>query len=83
MVVTDSVYACFASIIFRRQFIALSDGSSASGSIGQLLSLLGLENRIVQASGEYAGLPDIDYDEVYSNIGMMRRRSLDFLKSVL
>lgn len=83
MVVTDSVYACFASIIFRRQFIALSDGSSASGSIGQLLSLLGLENRIVHASGEYSGLPDIDYDEVYVNIGMMRRRSLDFLKSVL
>lgn len=64
-VVTDSFHACVFSILFRKPFAVIVNDSRGSSRFISLLSMFGLENRIVTKSNSIYNLPPIDYDMVH------------------
>lgn len=81
-VVTDSFHATVFSIIFNKQFIVYANQSRGAARFQSLLSLFGLENRMVYASDEYDNLnmKPIDYESVNSKLAELRKYSLTFLE---
>ncbi len=82
-VVTDSFHACVFSIIFRKQFTVYGNERLGMARIHSLLSLFGLENRLIYNSGQYQELPPIDYNAVTMRLREMQKISMDFLRSAL
>lgn len=82
-VVTDSFHACVFSILFRKPFIVYGNKERGMARFHSLLSLFGLENRLVTGLEEYKQLPDIDHDAVYEKLHIMRSTSFDFLQNAL
>jgi len=57
-VVTDSFHGCVFSIIFNRPFIVLSNQKRGVDRVASLLSILGLEDRMI--------FPGIEMEEIYN-----------------
>lgn len=79
-VVTDSFHACVFSIIFKKQFVVVGNKQRGLTRIHSLLSLFGLENRLVETSDNVMALKPIDYVKVYERLGKLKRDSLEYLK---
>lgn len=82
-VVTDSFHACVFSIIFKRQFVALGNKGRGMDRFVSLLSLFGLEDRLVSDAMEALSLPEIDYDRVYEKYQVLKDKSVAYLISSL
>ena len=79
-VVTDSFHGCIFSMIFRKPFIVIGNKERGMSRFVSLLSLLGLEDRLVEsADGPLPG-PDVDFAPAYERLRLLRRDSLDFLR---
>lgn len=63
-VLSGSFHATVFSIIFKKQFIDILP-SKNTARMEQLLSQLGLSDRIVRSAEDLENIKDIDYDEVY------------------
>lgn len=83
MVVTDSFHACVFSIIFRKPFIVFANKARGFSRFRSLLRLMGLEDRLMMSPDSRIPDSGIDYDRVYERLGVMRRKSMDFLTSSL
>lgn len=85
-IVTDSFHGCVFSILFRKPFVAIANSKRGSTRFESLLSLLGLEDRLMKDIDEL-NLDflnrEIAWDRVHALLEKERIRSLDFLKSNL
>jgi hypothetical protein len=80
-VVTDSFHGCVFSILFQKNFIVYGNEKRGLARFQSLLSLFGLENRLVtnlEQNGEFS-LEDIDWEIVTKKLQDFRNRSMLFL----
>ena len=82
--VTDSFHACVFSILFHKQFVVIGNPSRGLARIHSLLSIFGLEDRLVSAETiDTENLPPIDYARVDVVLNQWREDSMAFLNSNL
>lgn len=82
-VVTDSFHACVFSILFRKPFIVYGNKGRGLSRFYSLLSLFGLENRLITSIDSLGVLSEIDYDKVSKKIHDMKIYSISFIESAL
>lgn len=78
-IVTDSFHACVFSILFRKQFVVYGNEGRGMARFYSLLTILGLEDRLVYNYEQYRKLAPIDYDIVYTKLDAWRSQSLEVL----
>ena len=84
-VVTDSFHACVFSILFEKPFIVYGNKDRGMARFHSLLSIYGLENRLVTSSAEaqkVISLP-IDWSVVNAKKKEWQEKSYNFLKNNL
>lgn len=83
-VITDSFHACVFSILFHKPFIVMGNKSRGLARFDSLLSLFGLEDRMVTDNLDVS-LCDrpIDWDMVDMRLKELRADSKTFLENVL
>jgi hypothetical protein len=81
-VITDSFHACVFSIIFNKPFIAIGNAKRGMSRFNSLLSIFGLEDRLVT---DLSVFPEttIDFDKVNERLASLRQKSFSFLKEAL
>lgn len=79
-VVTDSFHACVFSILFKKPFIVIANERRGLARIMSLLTVFGLEDRLVLQGKHGVNLSGIDYDKVYQKLQVLREESRCFLK---
>jgi len=86
-VITDSFHGVCFSIIFNKKFITIPADVKKFNRIENLLSQLGLSNRIFYSYDEILEndrwKENIDYDQVNSKLDVLRKISLSFLQKWL
>ena len=82
-VITDSFHACVFSIIFHKQFAVIGNEERGMARFNSLLSLFGLENRLVSSSHQILALPLIDFGAIDEKLSMLRKESRKFLVDAL
>ena len=81
-VVTDSFHGCIFSIIFNKPFLAIGNVSRGLSRFTSLLSMLGLENRLISAYDEVSEgivFDEINWSEIDAIIKLWREKSINFL----
>jgi len=81
-IVTTSFHGVIFSIIFRKQFVCVMDKSRGNYRISNLLTKLGIQNRMVYSLNDIPS-DSIDYDAVSCNLDKLRDMSRGFLLSAL
>jgi hypothetical protein len=86
-VVTDSFHGCVLSILLHKPFIAVGNSLRGMSRMNSLLSMFGLDARLVQGidpedDGEF-WLTEPDWEQVESVLQTQRDSSVAFLESVL
>lgn len=78
---TDSFHGCVFSIIFNRPFVVYGNVNRGMARFHSLLSLFGLEERLVTTpeSATNVACHPIDWDKVNNRLSELRAQSLDFL----
>ena len=84
-VFTDSFHATVFSIIFNKPFIVYANKERGAARFESLLSVFGLEDRIVYKSDDFDinKLNEINYVKVNSKLEGLRKESLYFLENGL
>lgn len=84
-VLTDSFHCCVFAILFRKQFICLSNENRGNSRLESLFAKLGLESRLVKDKNSMlrALSEGIDYDSVFLRLEKQRRQSTSFMESEL
>lgn len=82
-VVTDSFHACVFSIIFNKPFIAIGNVNRGMSRFNSLLSMFGLDNRLIITPSEYEEKSSINWNNVNSILDVRRAYSLNFLTESL
>ena len=84
LVITDSFHACVFSIIFNKPFVVYANKQRGYARFQSLLSMFGLEDRIVYSLSDYKAIPTtINWNEVNRIFDQKRTESLNFLNSFL
>lgn len=84
-IVTDSFHACVFSIIFHKQFIALSNVSRGNTRLLSLLRSLGIEDHLVdKETFDFSNdMSIIDYEKVDMILAQKQAESISFLQNSL
>lgn len=84
-IVTDSFHAMVFSIIFNKPFLVYANTSRGAARFISLLSLLGLENRLLFKSEEFNKelLRGINYNIINEKIDVLRNRAFSIIKEEL
>lgn len=82
-VITDSFHACVFSIIFKKPFIAYGNCDRGLTRFSSLLTLFGLQDRLITKIEQYKSLKDIDYECVYNILNEKRGESIKILSSAI
>ena len=84
-VFTDSFHGCVFSIIFNKPFIVYGNVNRGMARFYSLLSMFGLESRLVSTPDEAVNVAcqPIDWDAVNNRLSELRKFSMDFLQSSL
>lgn len=82
-VITDSFHACVFSIIFRKPFAVVVNNARGAARFTSLLSMFGIEDRIIHSFGELKQLEAIDYDSVYAKWKEKKQYSHNYLSEIL
>lgn len=85
-IITDSFHGTVLSIIFEKPFITLVNKDRGAARFESLLSLLGLEHRMLYDLNKFEISmleDDIDYYTVNLKLDLLRKLSTDFLASAL
>lgn len=80
-VVTSSYHGTVLSILFRREFTAFYDNERSGERIVELLSDLGLQDRL-HVSGT-TGKKEIDWNQVHERLEMCREKSYKYFQQAL
>lgn len=81
-VITNSFHGMVFSIIFRKQFVVLMNSERGAARFKSLLEMFGLENRLLDAPSEKAGMilkTPIDYTAVNMQLDLWRNKSINYL----
>ena len=81
-VVTDSFHACVFSILFKKQFIVIGNEKRGVSRLKSLLSMFGLESRLVICKKRTFAMLPIKYDIVYKLLNIKRKESVEFLHNL-
>ena len=79
-IINDSFHACVFSILFHKQFTVIANEKRGLSRFKSLLSIFGLEERIISSPEKYRPLPDIDYTKVEVLLSKKKEESFGFLK---
>ena len=81
-VVTDSFHACVFSILFEKPFIVYGNNERGMARFHSLLSIFGLENRLItnSATAQKVIAEPIDWNAVNARKQEWQKKSLNFLK---
>lgn len=84
-VVTDSFHGCVFSIIFNKPFIVIGNVKRGMARFNSLLSMFGLEDRLIAISDVVRNcqLPEINWDIVNSKLAINRQLSFSFLHETM
>ena len=87
-VITDSFHGMCLSIIFKKQFLAISNPGRGATRFNELLSFLGLENRLLQSDFSMEEVTqllstDIDYSMAENALTDKINYSMEWLRSAL
>ncbi|MFV5693022.1 polysaccharide pyruvyl transferase family protein [Flavobacterium sp. LT1R49] len=84
-VVTDSFHACVFSILFNKPFVVCSNQLRGNERFVSLLSLLNLEDRIVNSTEDLdkIKLIEIDWISVNDKLDFLKKKSIDFIHKAL
>lgn len=82
-VITDSFHACVFAIIFKKQFIVYGNSDRGLTRFDSLLTLFGLQDRLITNIKQYHCFQDIDYNHVHMVLADKKDESLNILKSIL
>ncbi len=84
LVITDSFHACVFSIIFKKPFICVGNKSRGSARFHTLLSLFGVEDRLVNVCEMKDYIPKpIDWNRVDSILYHKKRDAYNYLETAL
>ncbi len=82
-VITDSFHGACFSVNFEKPFACISANKGANRQ-ESLLSLLGIQNRIMYSSSDFENLKiEVDYSEVTPKLEKIRNESLQFIDTSL
>lgn len=86
-VMTDSFHGMVFSIIYRRQFVLYARTPKLTNRMSSLLSLLGIEDRIVQGTTSADEIlkklqEPIDYEKVHCKLERLRMESTAYLNKI-
>lgn len=82
-VVTDSFHACVFSIMFNKPFIAIGNANRGVSRFTSLLSLFGLNGRLITDISKYTDIPLIDSNKIKSKLEYKKEFSKRFLTDCL
>lgn len=84
-VITDSFHACVFSILFKKPFIVYGNKDRGLSRFTSLLNMFGLQDRIVNNFSDVEPLifKEIDWNSVFSNLSILRNKSIDFIRLAL
>lgn len=82
-VVTDSFHGCVFSILFNKPFLVISNKKRGGSRFISLLSILGLQNRLVDERDMVLKKDIINYETINKKLNILRSDSFAFLKSSL
>lgn len=84
-VVTDSFHGCVFSILFNKPFVVIANAQRGIARLKSLLSMFGLENRLVNLSevDNLSQLQKIEWDRVNAILDKNRQVSLFYLEKAL
>lgn len=82
-IITDSFHACVFSIIFKKPFIAYGNSNRGLTRFSSLLTIFGLQDRLITKIEQYKSLKDIDYEYVYNILDEKRNESIKILSSAI
>lgn len=84
-VVTDSFHACVFSILFNKPFVVCSNQLRGNERFVSLLSLLNLEDRIVNSAEDLdkIKLIEMDWISVNEKLEFLKKKSVDFIHKAL
>ncbi|WP_313214680.1 polysaccharide pyruvyl transferase family protein [Soonwooa sp.] len=77
--ITNSFHAVAFSLIFEKQMAVVNRGEAINTRMRDLLSLFGLQKRLITSKEDFDSLSTIDYAEVIGNKNFHIRRSKEFL----
>jgi NAD-dependent dihydropyrimidine dehydrogenase PreA subunit len=87
IVVTDSFHGLCFSIIFKKKFVLIRNPLRGSTRFESLLSLLGIEDRMVDTLEDLISKPYLldypDYDKIFVKLGKEKKKSMEWLKKAL
>ena len=83
LVVTDSFHACVFSILFKKTFIVIGNVERGLSRFSSLLSMFGLEDRLISNSSSSDVTTDISWSDVIALLDHNRNESRDFLSNKL
>ena len=83
-IVTDSFHGCVFSIIFNKPFIAVENVKRGIARLKSLLSMFGLDNRLISISDSSSiqQMQEIKWDNVNRILNENRESSLSFLREI-
>ncbi|MFW5847754.1 MAG: polysaccharide pyruvyl transferase family protein [bacterium] len=85
-IITDSFHACVFSIIYKKNFIVYGNEKRGMARFYSLLSLFGLENRLVKHSTEITAnllKESIQWENVHKKLREEQKKSMNFLIKAL
>lgn len=84
-IVTDSFHACVFSILFNKPFVVCSNQLRGNERFISLLSLLSLEDRIINTKEDLdeIKLIEIDWISVNDKLDFLKKKSIDFIDKAL
>ena len=80
-IVTNSFHGTVFSILFNKPFVSIAHSERGASRFHSLLSLFGLEDRLLTDKSKLKemAMQNIDYDAVNLKLEALRKHSLDFL----
>lgn len=82
-VVTDSFHGTAFSIIFKKDFTAITNPLRGNSRFVSLLNSVGLFDRIISENYDQMNLSAIDWGSVDAQLGAMRQQSFEFINNSL
>lgn len=87
LIVTDSFHCVCFSILFEKDFVCIGNKERGLARLYSLLSILGLEDRLIDDELDYSEtyntLPAIDYEKVKVKLELLKENSKDFIVKAL
>lgn len=83
LVITDSFHGCVFSILFHKKFYVMENTMGGNTRIHSLLSLFGLDGRLVNNNSILSEIPIINWENVEQKLQELKQYSITYLQKAL